>query len=199
MPIHHVSRHEVIPQFTRPLAKIILASDSKDAAILVLDRTYVHIQKSSDYPLQRKLYTMHKNRPLVKMMMIVATKGYMVSAMGPYHSDSKNNDSMMTKHIIYNDREDVRQWLQKGNVLVVDRGLHDCISKFEQFGYKTRMPAFLQKFERQLTTEGVNDTRLATAVRWVVKTRVTGKSGNFVFSTRWFRICSWLSLVRYFI
>jgi hypothetical protein len=143
---HHVSRREVITQFTRPLAKLILTNNNSDAAILVLDGTYVYVQKSSNYLLQRKLYCMHKGRPLVKMMMIVTTKGYIISAMGPYYSDSKNNDSMMTKHIIYNDREDVRQWLQKGDVLVVDRGFRDCISDLERFGYKTRMPAFLPSF-----------------------------------------------------
>ena len=70
---HHVTRRQVITEYTRPLAKLILASDSKDAVILVLDATYVYVQKSSNYPLQRKLYCMHKGRPLVKMMMMIVT------------------------------------------------------------------------------------------------------------------------------
>jgi hypothetical protein len=177
---HHVTRRRVITEYTRPLAKLILTDASSDAAILAMDGTYVYVQKSSNYLLQRKLYCMHKGRPLVKMMMIVTTKGYIVSAMGPYYSDSKNNDSMMTKHIIYNDREDVRQWLHKGDVLVVDRGFRDCVSELERFGYKTRMPAFLPKSERQLTTVEANNTRLTTAVRWVVEAR-NGQIKQFRF------------------
>ena len=55
----------------------------------------------------------------------------------------KNNDSMMTKHIFYNSREQVRQWLQDGDVFVADRGFRDCIPALEQFGCKTYMPTLL--------------------------------------------------------
>ena len=101
-------------------------------------------------------------------MIIVTTKGYIISALGSYYSDSKNNDSMMTKHIFYNNREPVSQWLQDGDVFVVDRGFRDCIPSLEQFGYIAYMPALLPKFECQLTTEEANKTRLIRAVCWVV-------------------------------
>ena len=177
---NHVSREKVITQYTRPLAKMILANNSNDGVILVLDGTYVYVQKSGNNRLQRQLYCIYKGRPLVKMMMIVTTKGYIISALGPYYSDSKNTDSMMTKHIFYNNREQVRQWLQDGDVFVVDRGFRDCIPALEQFGYKTHMPAFLSKSERQLTTEEANKTRLTIAVRWVVEAR-NGQIKQFRF------------------
>ena len=96
---NHVSREKVITQYTRPLAKMILANNSNDVVILVLDGTYVYVQKSGNNRLQRKLYCIYKGRPLLKMMMIVTIKGYIIPALGPYYSDSKNDHSMMTKHI----------------------------------------------------------------------------------------------------
>ena len=132
---NHVSREKAITQYTRPLPKMILANNSNDAVILVLDGTYVYVHKSGNNCLRRKLYCIYKGRSLVKMMMIVTIKGYIISALGPYYSDSKNNDSMMIKHIFYNNREQMRQWLQDGGVFVVDRGFRDCIPALEQSGY----------------------------------------------------------------
>ena len=71
----HISRHTLIEQRTRPLAKILLADNIHGKVILVLDSTYVYIQKSTNNELQRKSYSVHKRRPLVKMMMIVSTDG----------------------------------------------------------------------------------------------------------------------------
>ena len=71
----HISRHTLIEQRTRALAKILLADNIDDKVILVLDSTYVYIQKSTNNELQRKSYSVHKKRPLVKMMMIVSTDG----------------------------------------------------------------------------------------------------------------------------
>lgn len=83
---HHVSREAIIKYHTRPLAKQLLTNGS-DAAILVLDATYLYVQKSANNMLQRKLFSLHKHRPLIKPMMIVATDGYIVSAIGPYYAD----------------------------------------------------------------------------------------------------------------
>ena len=168
---NHVSREKVITQYTRPLTKMILANNSNDVIILVLDGTYVYVRKSGNNCLQRKLYCIYEGWPLVKMMIIVTTKGYIISTLGPYYSDSKNNDSMMTKHIFYNNREQVRQWLQDRDVFVADHGFRDCIPALEQFGCKTYMPALLPKFQRQLTTEEANKTPLTAAVRLVVEAR----------------------------
>ena len=44
----HISRHTLIEQRTRPLAKILLADNIDGKVILVLDSTYVYIQKSTN-------------------------------------------------------------------------------------------------------------------------------------------------------
>ena len=80
--IHRVS-HETIAKYqTRLLAKQLL-TDGNNVAILALDATYLHVQKSANNTLQRKLFSLHKNRPLIKLMIIVATDGYIVSVIEP--------------------------------------------------------------------------------------------------------------------
>ncbi|CAF4633414.1 unnamed protein product [Rotaria magnacalcarata] len=142
---NHNSREDVITNHTRPLAKRILA-DGEDKAILILDGTYIYIQKSAHNMLQRKTYSTHKGRPLVKTMMIVSTDGYIVSMLGPYFADYKNNDATITKNIIYNNKEDILDWLKPDDVLVVDRGFRDVLDDLHTFGYKTKMPCFLRDY-----------------------------------------------------
>ena len=164
----HISRENVIGNHTRPLAKRILA-DGEDKVILILDGTYIYIQNSAHNILQRKTYSMHKGRPLVKTMMIVSTDGYIVSMLGPYFSNYKNNDAEITKHIIYNNKEDILDWVKPNDVLVVDRGFRDSFDDLHKFGYKTKMPYFLSKRANQFTTDEANQTRLVTKIRWVVE------------------------------
>lgn len=164
----HISRDDVIDNHTRPLAKKILAN-GEEKAILILDGTYIYIQKSAHNMLQRKTYSMHKGRPLVKTMMIVSTDGYIVSMLGPYFADYKNNDAEITKNIIYNNKEEILDWLKPNDILVVDRGFRDALDDLHKFGYETKMPCFLGKNNTQFTTEEANQTRFVTKIRWVVE------------------------------
>ena len=82
---------------TRPLATELLA-DQLGRAILILDGTYIYCQKSANNMLQRRTYSMHKGRPLVKPMLVVTTTGYIVSCLGPYFADYQNNNAEITKH-----------------------------------------------------------------------------------------------------
>jgi hypothetical protein len=65
---------------------------------------------------------MYKHRPLVKPIMIVTTTGYIVSALGPYLADSKNSDAKILNHVIATNTEEIKQWAQPDDTLVVDRG-----------------------------------------------------------------------------
>jgi len=85
---NHITRDEIIQNLTRYLAKTLFGGH-EDPAILVLDGTYFYIQKSSHFQFQRKCYTLHKNRPFVKTMMVVSTTGHIISSVGQYFSDGK--------------------------------------------------------------------------------------------------------------
>lgn len=79
----HISRENVIQLYTRPLAESLFGGTGSQA-LLLLDGTYIYIQKSSNFTFQRKSYSLHKGRPLVKPMVIVSTSGYYISVIGPY-------------------------------------------------------------------------------------------------------------------
>lgn len=88
LEFQHVSRDDVIREHTRPLAKKLLCSMTDNPVILVLDRTYVYLQRSGNFSFSRLSYSMHKHGPLIKPMMVVSTTGYIISVLGPYLADS---------------------------------------------------------------------------------------------------------------
>jgi len=62
---------------------------------------------------------MHKCRPLVKPIIIVSTSGYFISVLGPYFADSKNNDASILKHIMNNNIEEIKNWINPNDIFVV--------------------------------------------------------------------------------
>ena len=164
----HITREKVINEHTRTIAKSLFATNDS-CAILVLDGTYIYIQKSSNFKFQRRSFSLHKHRPLVKPMMIVSTTGYIVSVLGPYLADNKNNDANILTHIMKNNIEQIRNWVHKDDVFVVDRGFRDSVELLEDLGIQTEMPAFLSKGEKQHNTMEANSSRFVTKIRWVVE------------------------------
>lgn len=68
MPKHlgfnHISRQSVISDHTWHLAQFLFGDQGDPRAILVIDGTY----KIDNFHFQRRTYSMHKGRPLVKPM-----------------------------------------------------------------------------------------------------------------------------------
>ena len=73
----HISHDEFSEKHLTDSAKLLFNVQANEA-VVVVDGTYVYIQKSSDYRFQRRSYSMHKFRPLLKPMMKVATDGYIL-------------------------------------------------------------------------------------------------------------------------
>ena len=78
-------------------------------------------------------------------MMIVSTTGNIASVVGPYHAECKNNDSSILKHNIQSNMENIKEWLQQDDIMIVDRGSRDSISFLQDLGIKSEMPCFLKK------------------------------------------------------
>ena len=116
----HISREGVIKDETTDLAKHLFSPDDDDCAILVLDGTYVYIQKSSQHTFQCRTFSMHKHRPLVKPMMVVSTTGYVVSVVGPYLADGHNHDAAITQHMMKHDEEGIMDWLRQQDIFILD-------------------------------------------------------------------------------
>ncbi|CAF3851156.1 unnamed protein product, partial [Rotaria sp. Silwood1] len=64
----HLTRRELIDNHTRPLAKLLFDQPGEDKAIIILDGTYIYVQKSGNNLLQRRTYSLHKGRALIKPM-----------------------------------------------------------------------------------------------------------------------------------
>lgn len=58
-------------------------------------------------------------------MMVVTTTGYIVSVLGPYVG--KNNDASILNHIVNENVEEFRHWIQEDDIAVVDRGFRDAV------------------------------------------------------------------------
>ena len=116
----HLSRRDLIDSHTRSLAKRLFTQAGGDKAIVILDGTYLYVQKSSNNLLQRRTYSLHKGRARIKLTMFVSTDGYIISEIGPYLADSKNNDVAMTKHIFLTNSEAVNDWFQPNDLPIVD-------------------------------------------------------------------------------
>ncbi|XP_062572783.1 uncharacterized protein LOC134234752 [Saccostrea cucullata] len=85
----HIDHDTFAQQHTIPLAKTLFTSGTSNSAVLIMDGTYLYIQKSSDYHFQRVSYSLYKYRPLVKMMVIAGSDGYILSVLGPYRQIPK--------------------------------------------------------------------------------------------------------------
>lgn len=70
----NMSRDDVNNKHTTTLSKNLF-DVGKDSLIVVWDGTYCYIQKSSNYSFLKQSYSIHKNRHLLKMMLVVTTKG----------------------------------------------------------------------------------------------------------------------------
>ncbi|CAF1254880.1 unnamed protein product, partial [Didymodactylos carnosus] len=144
----HVTRTDGIQNHTRPLAQQLQADDDPTKAIIILDGT------------------IHKGKPFVKPMMIVFSDGYIIAVLGPFFADGKNNDSEITKYLLYNNVQGLQDWMQPGDVVVVDRGFRDCLIDLQKFGYETKMPLFMEKDQTQYTTDEANKTRLTSKLAY---------------------------------
>ncbi|XP_052693754.1 uncharacterized protein LOC128172028 [Crassostrea angulata] len=152
----HIER-EVIESHTRPLAKeLFTRTMTENPAILVLDGTYIYVQKSGNFSFSRRSYSLHKHRPLVKLMLVVTTTGYIVSVLGPYLADSKNSDANILNHMIRPNAEQMKEWVREGDIFVVDRGFRDSGEILNDLGITMEMPTFLPKGATQLQTKDAN-------------------------------------------
>ncbi|CAF4765757.1 unnamed protein product, partial [Rotaria magnacalcarata] len=165
----HVTREDVIGRHTTTIAReLMCGGDSTDTAIIIIDGTYLYIQKSRNNEFQRKTFNLYKKRSLLKPMMIVTTTGYIVACIGPFMSDFNNNDAAIMKDILLRNTDHILSWPKEHDILVVDRGCRDSIGVMKALGLEAAMPTFLDG-RRQFSAEEANESRCITKIRWVVE------------------------------
>ena len=164
----HVTRDDIICKHTTPIAQRMFGMQEDGdhpKMILVLDGTYIYVQKSNNFLFQRRTYSMQKGRPLVKPMVFVTSSGYFVSIIGPYLADAKNSDAQILNHILQHNIEQIKSFITKDDIFIVDRGFRDSLDLLKDLGIHAEMPAFMTKSQRQMSTSDANSSRLVTKVR----------------------------------
>lgn len=140
-------------------------------AILFPDCTYLKVPKSSNFRAQRQSFSSHKRYSLLKAGLIVAPDGFIVDVHGPYFSDTRNNDAAILGNELEDDLQNIRQWIQEGDIFVVDRGYRDVVEFLETLNLNCEIPPFLPRNRQQFTTEEANYARKITKTRWIVESR----------------------------
>ena len=82
----HITHKDIIESHTSTFAKVLFGGDKEDTTVCVADGNCIYIEKSSNYSFQRRSFTVHKGRPLVKPMMLVASDGYWKRSSDLFHS-----------------------------------------------------------------------------------------------------------------
>lgn len=162
------SREELL-QLNSVMGQNLFCNDDTGRIALICDGTYIYINKSRNYEFQKNTYNDQKKRNFVKIMMVVSGDGEIVYALGPY--PAVDNDAKILKTIF--EETDAFEILQNNDVLILDRGFRDCIGFLQDKGIDVKMPHLIQKTnkKRQLPTIDANQSRLVTAVRFVVECR----------------------------
>jgi hypothetical protein len=138
VPLHlgyHISRQEALQRNLRVPEGVFGNPDSpldQKKLIIIMDGTYIYIQKSSNYFFQRASYSNHKYRNLVKPFLIVCCDGHILDVSEPH--PARTSDATITIQILDNENEDgdgLLNWLlNDGDVLIVDRGFRDSVPNF---------------------------------------------------------------------
>lgn len=80
--------------------------------------------------------------------MIVAPDGYILSVLGLYFADGRNNDAAILEREYQRDVNAMRQWFQDGDIFLIDRGYRDVLPWLEQLRINCWMPALRQNGEQ---------------------------------------------------
>lgn len=162
----HISRNEALTK-NLLIPNALFGDENNSKLISICDGTYIYIQKSSNFLFQRRSYSLHKYRNLLKPFLIVCSNGYIIDVTGPYAATT--SDATIMSNIL-NDHDNTFHWFYLSNdVFILDRGFRDALPDFEACGYDAHMPPSKDRNSQQLSTEQANKSRLITIVRWVVE------------------------------
>ena len=77
--------------------------------------------------------------------MLVSPTGWILDVHGPYFADGPNNDAHCIITELKDEGKPLRNWLKKGDILLVDRCYRDSLQFLDTIGLVTRMPSYLKK------------------------------------------------------
>lgn len=163
--INHITR-ESLSSRNLLIPQGLFGTDGNNPIIL-LDGTYVYLQKSSNYLFQKKTYSLHKFSNLVKPFLMVASDGYILDIFGPYAATTSDAD--VVKLLFEDSQSTPREFFRPNDIFILDRGFRDAIGLLTSLVYKIYKPESLDSGENQLSTIKANKSRLVTLCRWVIE------------------------------
>ncbi|XP_041983275.1 uncharacterized protein LOC121736257 [Aricia agestis] len=164
--IEHMTRQNIAER-NLIIPNGLFGSTNQIKPIVIMDGTYVFIQKSSNYKYQKQTYSMHKLSNLVKPFLITCTDGYILDVLGPYPATMSDADILKNEFISEN--TPLRRYFQPGDVFILDRGFRDSLPLLRECGYSIQVPSSREEGESQLSTLEANHSRKVTICRWVVE------------------------------
>lgn len=153
---HHITREEALEKHSIKLTSKVL-KQPESRLCLICDGTYNYIEKPSDFELQRKTFSIHKQRNLLKPLYIVFPTGYILEAAGPYFCDAKNNDAANIRH--HYKHSDLLLFLEEEDYFLFDRGYRDVVDETISNGQSVFMPSLLTGKRTHFTCEEANSSR----------------------------------------
>lgn len=166
------SREEMATMKSTMSRKLFDDNDNCDCAHLILDGTYIYIEKSRNHRFQKQSFNSHKKRNYLKIMMGVSTDGTIMFALGPFKATE--NDAAIIMKCFDSNTPSTRAY-RPLDVMIVDRGFRDCVTDLINRGFIVRMPVCSSN--PKLTTKEANETRFVTKIRYEVE-RLNGVMKN---------------------
>lgn len=163
---NHISRDEIIAHSLAVPASIY-SNPTNPVAIAICDGSYIYVQKSKNFLFQKRTYSLHKYKNLLKPFLITCPDGYIIDICGPYAATK--TDAQIMSEIINDQTSPVHIILQTDDVFILDRGFRDSIPDIESAGYVAHMPPSKDRHATQLTDIQANKSRQITMVRWVIE------------------------------
>jgi len=170
--VNSITRQNYIQNHVPEFANTLYNPDpNQEKAISYIDGTYLEVEKSSNFQGLRQTFNVHKGYHLLKPILVVAPDGFILTVLGPYFGDGRNNDAATLQDEFLYDVQGLRNFFEEGDIFVVDRGYRDAIPLLQELGIEHRMPATIRQGELQLSVEDANMSRLVTKTRWIIEAR----------------------------
>lgn len=152
----HITHEEALEKHSIKLTTNVLGK-SESRLCVIADCTYNYIEKPSDFELQRKTFSAHKKRNLLKPLYLVFPSGYILEAAGPYFCDAKNNDAANIRH--HYKHSDILLFLEEDDFFIFDRGFRDVVDETTAQGQSVFMPTLLSGKRTHFDCEEANESR----------------------------------------
>jgi hypothetical protein len=153
-----VSREKIISDHTTNLASEL---HGEQKCILVMDGTYIFIEKSQNYKLARSTFCVHKKRHLVKPMITCTTTGHIISVDGPYLANGRNSDGKILISMLGKKDSPLNKLLEHADVIIADRGFRDARAAAKAKQVCMHLPTL----SKAPTTRELNKSRCVTKLR----------------------------------